>query len=44
MVLRRYDFEADPEYRLKIVESLTLKPSGFTVRPTLRKRAAVSAG
>ncbi len=36
MVLQRYDFEADPSYELKIVESLTLKPSGFTLRPRVR--------
>jgi cytochrome P450 len=43
MVLQRYDFEVDPSYELKIVESLTLKPSGFTVRPRVRDRAAASA-
>ncbi|MEV4603437.1 cytochrome P450 [Amycolatopsis sp. NPDC049253] len=41
MVVQRYDFEADPAYELKIAESLTLKPSGFTVRPRARARAAV---
>jgi cytochrome P450 len=41
MVLQRYDFEVDPSYELEIVESLTLKPSGFTLRP--RVRAAASA-
>ena len=35
-VLQRYDFEIDPGYELKIVESLTLKPSGFTLRPRVR--------
>ena len=43
MVLQRYDFEADPSYELKIVESLTLKPSGFTLRPRVRDRAAAGA-
>ena len=38
MVLQRYDFEVDPSYELKIVESLTLKPSGFTLRPRVRTR------
>ena len=38
MVLQRYDFEIDPAYELKIVESLTLKPSGFTLRPRVRTR------
>lgn len=36
MVLQRYDFEIDPAYELEIVESLTLKPSGFTLRPRAR--------
>ena len=44
MLLQRYDFEADPGYQLKIAESLTLKPSGFTVRPALRDRAAAAVG
>jgi cytochrome P450 len=43
MVLQRYDFEVDPAYELKIVESLTLKPSGFTLRPRVRDRAAAGA-
>ncbi|QRP50235.1 cytochrome P450 [Amycolatopsis sp. FDAARGOS 1241] len=43
LVLRRYDFEADPGYELKIVESLTLKPSGFTVHPRVRDHAATTA-
>ncbi|GLY43856.1 cytochrome P450 [Amycolatopsis sp. NBRC 101858] len=38
MVLQRYDFEVDPSYELEIVESLTLKPSGFTLRPRVRTR------
>jgi unspecific monooxygenase len=40
MVLQRYDFEVDPSYELRIVESLTLKPSGFTLRPRIRAAAA----
>ncbi|MFJ9785255.1 cytochrome P450 [Amycolatopsis sp. NPDC101161] len=39
MVLQRYDFDVDPSYELKIVESLTLKPSGFTLRPRVRTAA-----
>jgi len=42
VVLQRYEFEVDPGYELKIVESLTLKPSGFTLRP--RVRTSASAG
>ncbi|WIY02540.1 cytochrome P450 [Amycolatopsis mongoliensis] len=41
MVLQRYDFDVDPTYELKIVESLTLKPSGFTLTPRVRTRSAV---
>lgn len=36
MVVQRYDFEVDPAYELEIAESLTLKPSGFTLRPRVR--------
>ncbi|HEV7647303.1 MAG TPA: cytochrome P450 [Actinophytocola sp.] len=36
MVLQRYDLEADPDYELEIVESLTLKPAGFRVTPRIR--------
>ncbi|MGW4489783.1 cytochrome P450 [Amycolatopsis sp. NPDC004368] len=43
LVLQRYDFEADPTYELEIAESLTLKPSGFTLRPRARTRTAASA-
>lgn len=39
MVVQRYDFDVDPAYELKIVESLTLKPSGFTLRPRVRATA-----
>ncbi|WP_410606294.1 cytochrome P450 [Amycolatopsis sp. lyj-109] len=38
-VLQRYDVEIDPGYELKIVESLTLKPSGFMLRPRVRAAA-----
>ncbi|HWD06230.1 MAG TPA: cytochrome P450 [Amycolatopsis sp.] len=45
LLLRRYDFEADPAYELAIAESLTLKPRGFTLRPCARTRATTpSAG
>jgi cytochrome P450 len=36
LVLQRYDLEADPDYRLEIAESLTLKPAGFTLTPRVR--------
>ncbi len=35
-ILRRYDFTADPDYRLRIQERLTLMPVGFTL--SLRRR------
>ncbi|GAA0237533.1 cytochrome P450 [Saccharothrix mutabilis subsp. mutabilis] len=35
-VLRRYELTPDPEYRLRVVEMLTLKPEGF--RLTVRRR------
>ncbi|MCL2533098.1 MAG: cytochrome P450 [Nocardiaceae bacterium] len=35
-ILRRYDFSADPDYRLRIQERLTLMPVGFTL--TLQPR------
>jgi cytochrome P450 len=43
VVLQRYDFDIDPAYELKIVESLTLKPSGFTLRPKIRAREPIAA-
>jgi cytochrome P450 len=43
MVLQRYDFDIDPDYELTIVESLTLKPAGFTVTPRVRDRSAVTS-
>jgi unspecific monooxygenase len=43
MVLQRYDLDIDPDYELRIVESLTLKPAGFTVTPRLRDRSAVAS-
>ncbi|MFG1642014.1 cytochrome P450 [Amycolatopsis sp. NPDC049252] len=43
MVVQRYDFEVDPSYELKIVESLTLKPSGFTLLPRVRDRTTAAA-
>lgn len=36
LLLHRYRLEPDPDYRLKITESLTLKPRGFQVRPRRR--------
>jgi cytochrome P450 len=35
-VLHRYDFTADPDYTLTIVERLTLMPVGFELTPRLR--------
>jgi cytochrome P450 len=40
LILHRYDLTAENDYRLKISESITLKPSGFRLR--LKKRAASS--
>ncbi len=40
MILHRYDLAADSGYRLKISESITLKPNGFRLGVT--KRAASS--
>jgi cytochrome P450 len=42
LVLHRYDLAAPSDYCLKIAESLTLKPKGFTV--ALRRRRAPSEG
>jgi unspecific monooxygenase len=42
LVLQRYDLEADPDYRLEITESLTLKPAGFTLTPRVRTLVAQS--
>ena len=39
LVLQRYDFEADPGYELKIVESLTVKPADFRLTLRVRDRA-----
>ncbi|WP_367134952.1 cytochrome P450 [Saccharothrix sp. HUAS TT1] len=35
-VLRRYDFTAPADYRLRVAEMLTLKPEGFTLAPRRR--------
>jgi cytochrome P450/NADPH-cytochrome P450 reductase len=40
MILHRYDLTPETDYRLRISESITLKPKGF--RLSLRKRAASS--
>lgn len=40
MILHRYDLTPEKDYRLKVSESITLKPRGF--RLSLRKRTAVS--
>ncbi|MBT0565868.1 cytochrome P450 [Williamsia sp. CHRR-6] len=39
LIVHRYDLEPDPDYRLRIAESLTLKPHGFRVRPHRRRTA-----
>ncbi|KQU37147.1 cytochrome P450 [Rhodococcus sp. Leaf233] len=35
-VLQRFDLQADPSYRLKVTERLTMMPEGFRVQPTVR--------
>ncbi|MEU6122163.1 cytochrome P450 [Streptomyces sp. NPDC047123] len=40
LLLRRYDLHADPAYRLRIAERLTLMPDGLTLRLTRRATAA----
>jgi cytochrome P450 len=38
LLLRRYDLRATPGYQLRVQESLTLKPEGFTVTVRHRRR------
>ncbi|MEU6991126.1 cytochrome P450 [Streptomyces sp. NPDC046465] len=40
LLLRRYDLHADPGYRLRIAERLTLMPDGLTLRLTRRATGA----
>ncbi|MFI6380777.1 cytochrome P450 [Streptomyces sp. NPDC050658] len=40
MLLRRYDLHPDPDYRLRVVERLTLMPDGLTLRLGRRAIAA----
>ncbi|UQT60509.1 cytochrome P450 [Streptomyces durmitorensis] len=40
LLLRRYDLHADPGYRLRVAERLTLMPEGLTLRLTRRAAAA----
>ncbi|MFF1381707.1 cytochrome P450 [Streptomyces sp. NPDC058308] len=40
LLLRRYDLHADPGYRLRIAERLTLMPDGLTLRLTRRAPGA----
>ncbi|MEU5899628.1 cytochrome P450 [Streptomyces venezuelae] len=40
LLLRRYDLHADPGYRLRVAERLTLMPDGLTLRLSRRARAA----
>jgi cytochrome P450 len=42
MVLRRYDLRPQPDYRLRIQELLTLKPTGFRLELTRRSPASCS--
>ncbi|MGM1060997.1 cytochrome P450 [Saccharothrix sp. Mg75] len=35
-LLRRYDLVGSPDYRLRVAETLTLKPEGFTLTPRRR--------
>ncbi|MEU1024096.1 cytochrome P450, partial [Streptomyces sp. NPDC005904] len=39
LLLRRYDLHADPGYRLRVAERLTLMPDGLTLRLTRRSPA-----
>lgn len=39
LLLRRYDLSADPHYRLRVAERLTLMPEGFTLRLSRRTPA-----
>jgi cytochrome P450 len=36
LLLRRYDFAADPGYALRVTERLTMMPDGFRLNPSLR--------
>ena len=40
MILHRYDLAADSDYRLKISESITLKPNGFRLGVTKRAESS----
>ncbi|MEU7576438.1 cytochrome P450 [Streptomyces sp. NPDC041068] len=40
LLLRRYDLHAEPGYRLRVAERLTLMPDGLTLRLTRRAPAA----
>ncbi|MEV6387421.1 cytochrome P450 [Nocardia xishanensis] len=37
-ILHQFDLEPDPDYRLDVRETLTLKPAGLRLRPHLRTR------
>jgi hypothetical protein len=43
LLLRRYDLRATPGYQLRVQESLTLKPEGFTVTVHPRQVQAPAA-
>ena len=36
LLLRRYELRADPAYRLRVTERLTLMPEGLRLRPERR--------
>jgi cytochrome P450 len=44
LLLRRYELGADPDYRLRVTERLTLMPQGLRLRLQRRTPVAVTAG
>ncbi|MER7490365.1 cytochrome P450 [Streptomyces sp. NPDC126497] len=44
LLLRRYELRADPAYRLRVTERLTLMPEGLRLWPERRTPARVQAG
>jgi unspecific monooxygenase len=42
LLLRRYELRADPDYRLKVTERLTLMPEGLRLHPERRSGARAS--
>ncbi|GAA4789026.1 cytochrome P450 [Streptomyces ziwulingensis] len=43
LLLRRYDLKADPAYRLRVTERLTLMPEGLRLRPERRPATTPAA-